>query len=348
MEKETPPEKDTNTGDTKLKLKKETQWVLANTSHEKEMEVCGPVDHDYCVQGPSKTSIEEQLAENQDSPKENQDSPKENQDSPKENQDSPKENQDSPKENQDSPKENQDSPKEKPGQSSVKTAAKKCGHLSGSCIDESTNQAIALKYRGFLSRRKYDVQCRTLTSVFDPNKKMWLLRSVKVDGVDVRSMRQLSHYKLDRFVKSIDIGSLYHLPRELGVTRRVSSRDLHYLLHLVIAEETDAVMADLWQQHTEEMALLEGSTFTINVSRVTFEFVPSADQKWQCWTNNETIDSATCPSPFADVSKHTMDVVGGFIWKHLTAMDSRVSEKGCRKGGRRKEGKYCKEMRKGK
>ncbi|KAI8484842.1 hypothetical protein Bbelb_374390 [Branchiostoma belcheri] len=83
--------------------------------------------------------------------------------------------------------------------------------------DESINQAIALKYRGFLSGRKYNVQCRTLTSFFDPNKKVWLPRSVKVDGVDVRSMRQLSHYKLDS------------------------------------VEETDAVMADLWQQHTEEM-----------------------------------------------------------------------------------------------
>ncbi|XP_078680446.1 uncharacterized protein LOC144915706 [Branchiostoma floridae x Branchiostoma belcheri] len=254
--------------------------------------------------------------------------------------------------------------------------------------DQSINQAIALKYRGFLSRRKYDVQCRTLTSVFDPNKKVWLPRSVKVDGVDVRSMRQLSHYKLDRFVKSIDIGSLYHLPRELGVTRsvtalvhmvvdlhlrvphltkqlhwfngkqnhfifqfsddgtreaaempmsvgsltcwnfhkRVSSRDLHYLLHLVSVEETDAVMADLWQQHTEEMALLEGSTFTINESRVTFEFVPSADQKWQCWANNETTNAATFPSPFADVSKHNMAVVGGSIgntWQPWTAESRR-------------------------
>ncbi|XP_066293099.1 uncharacterized protein [Branchiostoma lanceolatum] len=256
--------------------------------------------------------------------------------------------------------------------------------------DGSMNQAIALKYRGFLSRRKYDVQCRTLSSVFDPTQQVWLPRSVRVDGVDVQAIRQLSHYKLDMFVKSIDIGSLYHLPRELGVTRsvtalvhmvvdlhmrvphlrkqlhwynerenhfifqfsddgtreaadmpmsvgsltcwnfhkRVSSRDLHYLLHLVSVEETDTVMADLWQQHTEEMALLEGSTFTISECPVTFEFVPSADQKWQCWANNETTNAATFPSPFADVSKHNMAVVGGSIgetWQPWTA-ESRLRD----------------------
>ncbi|KAI8513941.1 hypothetical protein Bbelb_082650 [Branchiostoma belcheri] len=38
--------------------------------------------------------------------------------------------------------------------------------------------------------------------------------------------------------------------------KRVSNKDLLYLLHLVSVEETDAVMADLWQQHTEEMMFL--------------------------------------------------------------------------------------------
>ncbi|CAH1246497.1 Hypp7735 [Branchiostoma lanceolatum] len=83
-------------------------------------------------------------------------------------------------------------------------------------------------------------------------------------------------------------------------------------------------MEDLWRQHTEEMALLEGSTFTINEAIVTFEFVPSADQKWQCWANNETTNAATFPSPFADVSKETMAIVNGQIgeawqpWTHAS------------------------------
>ncbi|KAI8513931.1 hypothetical protein Bbelb_082550 [Branchiostoma belcheri] len=61
------------------------------------------------------------------------------------------------------------------------------------------------------------------------------------------------------------------------------------------------------------MQLLEASTFTINGTSVTFEFVPSADQKWQCWANNETNTAASFPSPFADVSKQDMVVVGGEI-----------------------------------
>ncbi|CAH1248743.1 Hypp8370 [Branchiostoma lanceolatum] len=144
--------------------------------------------------------------------------------------------------------------------------------------DGSMNQAIALKYRGFLSRRKYDVQCRTISSVFDPTQQVWLPRSVRVDGVDVQAMRQLSHYKLDMFVKSIDFGSLYHLPRELGVTS---------------VEETDTVMADLWQQHTEEMALLEGSTFTINVSKHNMVVVGgSIGETWQPWTAESRLRDA--------------------------------------------------------
>ncbi|CAH1274765.1 Hypp9312 [Branchiostoma lanceolatum] len=83
-------------------------------------------------------------------------------------------------------------------------------------------------------------------------------------------------------------------------------------------------MEDLWRQHTEEMGLLEGSTFTINEAIVTFEFVPSADQKSQCWANNETTNAATFPSPFADVSKETMAIVNGQIgeawqpWTHAS------------------------------
>ncbi|KAI8493299.1 hypothetical protein Bbelb_293030 [Branchiostoma belcheri] len=241
--------------------------------------------------------------------------------------------------------------------------------------DEALKQALAMKYRGFMSRRKYNVQCKTLSSVFDPNKAVWLPRNVRIDGIDITSIRQLSHGKLDRFVKSIDVGQIHNLPREVGVTRsvtglvhmivdlhlrvphlakqlrwfnnkqhhfifqfsddgtqeaadtpmsvgsltswnfhrRVNSRDLHYLLHIVNAQETDGVMEGLWQQHTQEMQLLEASTFTINGTSVTFEFVPSADQKWQCWANNETNNAASFPSPFADVSKQDMVVVGGEI-----------------------------------
>ena len=41
------------------------------------------------------------------------------------------------------------------------------------------------------------------------------------------------------------------------------------------------VLESLWQQHTDEMLLLESSVFTVCQRECTFEFQPSADMSWQ-------------------------------------------------------------------
>ena len=81
--------------------------------------------------------------------------------------------------------------------------------------------------------------------------------------------------------------------------KRVRSRNYHYPLHTISADEKDNAVALLWQQHTEEMLLLEGNNLFINNEKVTLEFHPSADQAWQFWANNELTQSATYPSMFA-------------------------------------------------
>lgn len=82
---------------------------------------------------------------------------------------------------------------------------------------------------------------------------------------------------------------------------RVRSSDFQYLLHCVSLHEKHEVLEDLWKQHTDEMAMLEGNIITIAGRKCTIEFQPSADMCWQSWANNEINQAATYPSPYANV-----------------------------------------------
>ncbi|XP_066914986.1 uncharacterized protein [Clytia hemisphaerica] len=94
---------------------------------------------------------------------------------------------------------------------------------------------------------------------------------------------------------------------------RIRSRDYHYLLHMLSASEKDRVCEYLWQQHCEEMKLIEGNILMINDTQCTFEFVPSADTSWICFAANVLGCSATYPSPFANVHKGSLTEMGGSI-----------------------------------
>lgn len=106
---------------------------------------------------------------------------------------------------------------------------------------------------------------------------------------------------------------------------RVRSRDYHYILHCLSLEEKNVVLKDLWQQHTEEMLMLEGNIFTVCGQECTMEFQPSADMCWQSWANNELNQAATFPSPYANVSLSDLSTINGSIgeednntWKPYT------------------------------
>ena len=51
---------------------------------------------------------------------------------------------------------------------------------------EAINQAIAMKYQNFLSRRKFTLVCKTQTSFFNDDKEVWVPRNMKCLGVDLR------------------------------------------------------------------------------------------------------------------------------------------------------------------
>lgn len=99
--------------------------------------------------------------------------------------------------------------------------------------DDALKQAVLIKYQNFLSRRKYNLACKTQSSVFDPDADVWLPRNVKCLEVDIRiSDLNVSNYKVDQFVKQLDIGEVKQIPSVPGVARTVTGlvfmiMDLH-------------------------------------------------------------------------------------------------------------------------
>ena len=93
----------------------------------------------------------------------------------------------------------------------------------------------------------------------------------------------------------------------------VRSRDFQYLLHCVSVKEKDEIMSALWEQHTEEMKMLEGNILNFYNKECTVEFQPGADMSWQSWAANELNQAATYPSPYANVHKGNMGTLGGSI-----------------------------------
>ena len=88
-----------------------------------------------------------------------------------------------------------------------------------------------------------------------------------------------------------------------------------FLLHGLTVQEKDRIplMTDIWTQHTEEMAVIEGSVFTIHGKKITFSYEPSADMAWQLWASNETNQNPKYPSMYANVSTSNMATVNGSI-----------------------------------
>ncbi|XP_078361840.1 uncharacterized protein LOC144646172 [Oculina patagonica] len=240
---------------------------------------------------------------------------------------------------------------------------------------EAIKHAVAIKYQNFLSRRKFDLVCKTQSSYFNGENEIWVPRNVQCLGIEIRLPQAVSDKVVDKFVKDLNIGHCNQIPNAPGVTRtvtglvcmimdlhlrvpclykkliwfnelenhfifqfsddgapetsqltmsigsitlwnlgdRVRSRDYQYLLHCVSLGEKHQVLEDLWEQHTAEMALLEGNIISICNKQCTVEFQPSADMSWQSWASNEVNQAATHPSPYANVSKTNMTTMGGSI-----------------------------------
>ena len=89
--------------------------------------------------------------------------------------------------------------------------------------EEVLKQSVALKYQSYLSRRKYNLVCKTQSSFFNAEKEVWLPRNIKCLGVDLRLPKlSFSDDNVDKFVKSLDIGHVTQIPGVSGVSRTVT------------------------------------------------------------------------------------------------------------------------------
>ena len=82
-------------------------------------------------------------------------------------------------------------------------------------------KAIAFTYQNFLSRRKYNMLWRTQSSVFDATNEVWIPCNVKVMDMQV-SLSKISDESVEKFVKALDISSVFQIPNVPGVTRTVT------------------------------------------------------------------------------------------------------------------------------
>ncbi|XP_078372353.1 uncharacterized protein LOC144656016 [Oculina patagonica] len=101
--------------------------------------------------------------------------------------------------------------------------------------EEALKQAVAMKYQAFLSRRKFQLICKTQSSVFNAEKDVWLPRNVKCAGGNIYLPRIFSDERVDKFVKSLDVGHVSEIPNYSGVSRTVTGLvfmilDLHLRL----------------------------------------------------------------------------------------------------------------------
>ena len=78
--------------------------------------------------------------------------------------------------------------------------------------------------------------------MFDPIAEVWLPGNVKCLGVDVDiSINKISDEKVEKFVKSLDIGSINQIPNVPGVSRTITGSCIHdYGLAFAIASSLPA------------------------------------------------------------------------------------------------------------
>ncbi|XP_078620594.1 uncharacterized protein LOC144887315 [Branchiostoma floridae x Branchiostoma japonicum] len=110
--------------------------------------------------------------------------------------------------------------------------------------------------------------------------------------------------------------------------KQVRSRNTQFLIHVVSASEKAAVLRAAWGEITFQAGLMEAESITIAGELCTFEFRAGGDESWAATALGETTGAATYPSPWANVSKSNMFIVGGKFgetWKPWT-MEQRKAD----------------------
>ena len=146
---------------------------------------------------------------------------------------------------------------------------------------ENLNQAIACKYQNFLSRRKFNLVCKTQSSYFNAEAEVWVPRNVKCVGLDLRVPRLASYAAVEKFVKELNTGMASPIPNAPGVSRTVTGLVFMILdLHLRVPHLTKKLVwfsdlenyfvfqfSDDGAPETSQMTMSIGSLTMCNLGR---------------------------------------------------------------------------------
>jgi hypothetical protein len=88
--------------------------------------------------------------------------------------------------------------------------------------EEALKQAVAMKYQNYLSRRKFQLVCKTQSSVFNAEEEVWLPRNIKCMETEISLPKISNDSRVDEFVKSLDIGNVCQIGNYPRVSRTVT------------------------------------------------------------------------------------------------------------------------------
>ena len=128
--------------------------------------------------------------------------------------------------------------------------------VSENCDETKLRKAIATKYLGHLSRRKYNLLCKIQDNALsnkDTQNVDELLPKNDEFKLDLRT-KQLSHNSVDKFVRSLDIGEVHQIPGCAGLTRTVTVKEtgLYGLMVLKTISLWNLVMMERQNQRKKQ------------------------------------------------------------------------------------------------
>jgi hypothetical protein len=175
--------------------------------------------------------------------------------------------------------------------------------------EEALKQAVALKYKNFLSRRKFKLICKTQSSVFNAEKEIWVPRNIKCLDSDITLPKIASDLKVDKFVKSLDIGQVSLIPNCSGVSRTVTG--LLYMILNLYLESSQLYQQLTWFNDNKDHFIIQ---FSDDGAPETSELGMSIGSL-TCWNFGGKLRSRDCHYLLHCLSVSEKDPVMEALWK---------------------------------
>ena len=178
--------------------------------------------------------------------------------------------------------------------------------------EEALKQAVAMKYKNFLSRRKFKLICKTQSSVFNAVKEIWLPRNIRCLDSDISLPKIASDLKVDRFVKGLDIGQVSLIPNCSGSSRTVTG--LVYMILNLYLESSRLYQQLTWFNDNQDHFIIQ---FSDDGAPETSELGMSIGSL-TCWNFGAKVRSRDSHYLLHCLSVSEKDLVMEYLWKQHT------------------------------